>query len=160
MVLALLLIVTFLPALVRWLWLAGAVLVVAVLAALGSWRGGRSRVARWRERMALRADPRAHRVSGTVRHVAGRAVTRSEGCARVSPFALETDDGRLVLVDPTLGYVSSRLRSVSAGDRVSVLGPVAETALDFVVPDLRLYRGGDALALGGRLDAPIFIEPG
>lgn len=158
---ALVMVVTFLPAIVRWIWLAGALLVLVGFGALLTWRGGRWRFARWRERVALRMDPRAHRVRGVVRHVAGEALRRSRGEARVRPFALETDDGRLVLVDPSLGFVCAKLRAIGPGDRVRVLGPVAETPLDFVVPDLRLYRGGEApLALGGRLDAPIFIEPG
>lgn len=158
---ALLMVVTFLPALVRWLWLGAALLALVALGALASWRGGRARLARWRERMALRTDPRAHRVTGTVRHVTDRSVEHRGRAARVTPFAIETDDRRLVLVDPTHGYVSSRLRSLSIGDRVTVLGPVAETALDFVMPELRLYRGGEApLALGGRLDAPVFVEKG
>jgi len=154
-------IVTFLPALARWLWLVGVVLIGASLFAVLSWRGTRWRLARWRERRALRRDARAHRIRGTVRVVEGEVLHVEGGVARARPFALESDDGRLVLVDPSLGYVSSRLRGLRAGDRVVVLGPLAEMPVELPVPDLRFYRGAGApMNLGGRLDAPIFVEPG
>ncbi len=161
-VVALLLVVTFLPALARWLWIVGALLVAVGVVALASWRGTRDRLARWRERRMLRKDPRGHRAVGTVRVIDGdRALCFDGSTARVAPFALESDAGRLVLVDATLGFVSSRLRELRVGDRVAVLGPRAEVPLDFVLPERRSYRGSGApLALGGRLDAPIFVEPG
>ena len=119
---SLLLIVTFLPALARWVWLAGALLVLASFTALLSWRGTRRRLARWRERRALRRDERAHCFRGTVRVVDGGWALRTQhGAASARSIALESDDGRLVLVDPSLGYVSLRLRQLRLGDRVAVL---------------------------------------
>lgn len=160
-VVALLMIVTFLPAIARWLWLVAVVLVGALVVAVFSWRGTRRRISRWRERRALRRDGRAHRVRGTVRIAESDVLRVENGVARARPFALESDDGRLVLVDPSLGYVSSRLRELRVGDRVVVLAPSAEMPVELPLPDLRFYRGAAApLSLGGRLHAPIFLEPG
>jgi hypothetical protein len=178
---ALLLVVMMLPYVIRWVWLGALLLAGVAAVTVSSWRGTRVLLARRRDRTRLRAAlavGEAHRVHGTVRETrndAPHAVSietltatnesdeydrEPSRRARVVPFALETDDGRLVLVDPTHGYVASSLTVLEPGDRVTVLGPRANTRLDFLILERRGYRDGDLpLTLGGRVGMPIFLSP-